>query len=51
MKTIKLEKLIKKELPKEQMNKIRGGESCVTCTPKGNHVDANDVEDDIVSIR
>lgn len=36
------------ELSAGDMNQILGGSAypdCITCTPKGNHVDANDIDD------
>ncbi len=43
----KLEKMTINELSKEQMNEVIGGvsENCATCTPRGGHVDSNDMED------
>lgn len=43
-----LDEFIDIELSAGDMNQILGGsayDECITCTPKGNHVDANDMDD------
>lgn len=43
-----LDGIIDIELSAGDMNQVLGGSAypdCVTCTPKGNHVDTNDMDD------
>lgn len=48
---MELQKIDSNELSKDQMNQIVGGVAtdCITCTPKGNHTDQNDYEEEIKS--